>query len=397
MTQKNRKSSIVNLGILVGCVGLNTFGSRSLAMPVVQQSTQAQNSINIERTYQEVQVNNQQNSLNQELTVSLTNNQSLPLQKGMPYSEARQLLLQQGWRPNLQGEPPNLRSLAVRELYNLGYVEVEDCAGTGEGPCRFQFINNNEDQLVVVTTPRGNPRLNPNLGPFVRNWWIEKKTDTNQKNTPFNQNKELATITKEQSLLKIAELPEIVAWRNYIKEQSQGKNRAVLRLQSEMPQTISGREYWFAGFYESQPTHDHLWQAFLIRLDGKEILVNHLEGKYLNLETWRKQENPMARVRNLKAPLASEKLPFIGTRRFNFLGGSGTGQSITIKADGSTVVQLHGTMSSSVLYKGQFSNPIILDDGRGLLLRGNKVHQVSSDGQIVKSCLGKETCEAELY
>jgi hypothetical protein len=392
MTQKNRKSSIVNLGILVGFVGLSTFGSRSLAMPVVQQSTQAQNSINIERTRQEVQVN--KNSANAA--------ESLPLQKGMPYKEARRLLLQQGWQPNLQGDPPNLRSLAVRGLYDLGYVEIEDCSGTGEGPCRFQFINDNGDLLFVVTTPLGNPNLSPNLGPFVRNWWIENKAGTNQLSTSsFNQIKESqsesVSITKEQSVFKIAELSEIVAWRKFIKEQSEGKTRAVLRLQSEMPQTRSGRKYWSVGFYESQATHDHLWQSFLVRLDGKEILVEDIEGKYLALETWRKQENPMARVGSLKAPLAQEKLPFVGTRRFNFLGGSGTGQSITIKADGSTVVELHGTMSSSVLYRGQFSNPIILNDGRGLLLRGNKVQMVSSDGQIVQSCNGKETCEAELY
>lgn len=345
MTQKNRKSSIVNLGILVGFVGLSTFGSRSLAMPVVQQPTQAQNSINIEPTSQEVQVNKN----------SAKANESLPLQKGMSYREARQLLLQQGWQPNLQGDPPNLRSLAVRGLYDLGYVEIEDCSGTGEGPCRFQFINDNGDLLFVVTTPLGNPNLSLNLGPFVRNWWIEKKTDTTQKNTSLNQ---------------------ITEGRYWLGATDQGLE-------------VRGNQYRYdteAGAQQWQPISELKYIKNGVVFDGKT---------YWCLSTLARQN--LVPVCSANGWAKQEILPFIGTRRFNFLGGSGTGQSITIKADGSTVVELHGTMSRSVLYSGQFSNPIILNDGKGLLLRGNKVYMVSSDGQIVKSCLGKETCEAELY
>ncbi|MFB2772157.1 hypothetical protein ACE1AT_23155 [Pelatocladus sp. BLCC-F211] len=93
------------------------------------------------------------------------------------------------------------------------------------------------------------------------------------------------------------------------------------------------------------------------------------------------------------------KLPFIGTRFFNFLGGNGTGQSIAIATDGTTIVKLNGTVSSSVLYRGKFSNPIILQDGSGLglLLKDDKIYSLSADGQIAKGCRGEGTvCESSV-
>lgn len=284
---------------------------------------------------------------NKSSTTQITDavSEALPLQQGMPYKQARQLLLRQGWRPNLQNDPPNLRSLAVRKLYDLGYVEIEDCAGTGEGPCRFQFINDDGDQLFVVTTPGENP----NPDPFVRNWWVEKKISS------FNQ------ITEGRYWLGATDQALEVKGKQY-------------RYDSE------------AGVQQWQPISELKYIKNGVVFDGKT---------YWCLSTLAPQNGVTSC--SAKGWTTPEKLPFVGTRRFNFLGGSGTGQSITINADGSTVIQLHGTMNTSVLYKGQFSNPIILDDGRGLLFRGNKVHQVSSDGQIVKSCNGQEICEAELY
>ncbi len=53
-------------------------------------------------------------------------------------------------------------------------------------------------------------------------------------------------------------------------------------------------------------------------------------------------------------PAKQSNLPFVGRRAFNFLGGSGTGYSITIESNGNTIIQLHGTMSSSTVYQGPF-------------------------------------------
>jgi hypothetical protein len=77
----------------------------------------------------------------------------------------------------------------------------------------------------------------------------------------------------------------------------------------------------------------------------------------------------------------SEKLPFIGTRFFNFDGGSGTGRSLTIQADGIAIVKLHGTTDTSVEYSGKFSNPITQNGGR-LLLKDEKIYRLSTNGEI---------------
>ncbi|HIK33137.1 MAG TPA: hypothetical protein IGS17_17030 [Oscillatoriales cyanobacterium M59_W2019_021] len=196
--------------------------------------------------------------------ISQSNREVENLQEGMLYEEARELLIQQGWQPNLQGEPPNLTDVSVGNLFGLGYEEIKDCSGTGEAPCRFEFINERGELLVVVAIPQRSPNW------FVRNWWIEQ------------------------------------------------------------------------------------WQG----------------------------------------PV----LPFIGTRAFNFLGGTGTGHTITIAEDGRTTIEIHGTAGSTVIYQGAFSNPLSVESGLGLLLKDDKIYQLSPDGEIATDCKGEGTiCEAELY
>ena len=108
--------------------------------------------------------------------------EGVPIKKGIPYKEARQILIQKGWQPNLQDTPRNLRDRFVKELFDLGYEEIKDCSGTGEGPCRFEFINKKGEVLVVVATTMGSK----NAERFVRNWWIEKKTDSDQQKSSSN-------------------------------------------------------------------------------------------------------------------------------------------------------------------------------------------------------------------
>jgi hypothetical protein len=205
------------------------------------------------------------------------------------------------------------------------------------------------------------------------------------------------SMTADQAIATIAELPEIIAWKAYIKEKTDGKVRAALIINPETPTMKDGQQYWAVSFYESQSTHSHRWQSFLVRLDGQEILVDDIEGKYRHLETWRQQDQPMARVGQPNIESAPDKLPFVGTKRFNFLGGSGTGQSITIAADGQTIIKLHGTMDTIVQYSGAFTNPIVVENGYGLLFQDNKVYRTAPDGQIIKSCDGQATCETPLY
>jgi hypothetical protein len=91
------------------------------------------------------------------------------LAEKMPYAEARQKLIDQGWMPHVKGTPPNLRDKTVKALFKQGYKEVKDCSGTGLGPCRFEFTNQAGEMLVVSTISQGQP------GPdrFVWRWFIE--------------------------------------------------------------------------------------------------------------------------------------------------------------------------------------------------------------------------------
>ena len=94
---------------------------------------------------------------------------------------------------------------------------------------------------------------------------------------------------------------------------------------------------------------------------------------------------------------ATDKPPFVGEKSFNFMGGSGTGQSITIKKNGETTIILHGTSDSAVLYKGKFSNPIVAKDGSGWLFKDNKIYQ-TTNGKVDTDCMGDgQPCESDLY
>jgi hypothetical protein len=94
---------------------------------------------------------------------------------------------------------------------------------------------------------------------------------------------------------------------------------------------------------------------------------------------------------------AQQRLPFIGTRYFNFMGGSGTGQSITIEKDGTFTMKFYGKVKTSVTNRGKFSNPLILDDGSKYLLKDNKIYSITPNGQIRKGCRGEGIlCESTL-
>lgn len=82
----------------------------------------------------------------------------------------------------------------------------------------------------------------------------------------------------------------------------------------------------------------------------------------------------------------NSKLPFIGTKEFNFMGGSATNQSITIKKDGSTTILFHGMSGNVVEYKGKFKNPLPLrnDDGTTYYyeIKGNKILQLDENKKL---------------
>jgi hypothetical protein len=211
------------------------------------------------------------------------------------------------------------------------------------------------------------------------------------------------SITREQAIAQVAKLPEIDAWQEYVNQRTAGKVLTSLIVNPETPKTYAGQEYWSVSFYESQATHDSRWQTFLVRVDGQEILVDDIEGNYRSLETRRRDDKPMERVNPPKSATSPQtaspqsNLPFIGTKYFNFLNGSGTGQSITIDPDGTTTVKTHGTMNTSVSYSGPFTNPIIFKDGDGVRLEGDTIYSLRTDGEMAQGCIrADEPCKSTL-
>lgn len=102
-------------------------------------------------------------------------------------------------------------------------------------------------------------------------------------------------------------------------------------------------------------------------------------------------------VQSLKATIAPGELPFIGTRFFNFMGGTGTVESIEIQADGTTQVGLIGLYDSQELYSGPFTNPIQLNDGRSLRIKGDQIFQLLADDATANRCRIEQTpCSAVL-
>jgi hypothetical protein len=212
-----------------------------------------------------------------------------------------------------------------------------------------------------------------------------------------------ASITREQAIDRVAKLPEIAAWRAYVTAQSSGTVSTTLSVNAETPETFVDQEYWSVSFHENQPRHRHRWQSFLVRLDGQEILVDGPDGKYRSLDTWRRDDKPMARVNPPKSAASPQTaapqtaLPFVGTKYFNFLNGSGTGQSITIAPDGTTTVKTHGTMNTSISYSGPFTNPILFKDGDGVRLEGDTIYSLRTDGEMAQGCIrADEPCKSTL-
>jgi hypothetical protein len=175
--------SAIATTILTGSIGLTIIGCSSPGVSLTEpRSTPAQSSAKIDADSGEKNsASDRGNAKNTEkgtekfqvaLATAASKSQDLPLQKGMTYEEARQIILGQSWKPNPNVET-NLRSPVVKAIFDRGYIEINDCAGTGEAPCRYEFVNRDGDLLYVVTA--GSDRL-------LKTWWIEKRSDVSQQN-----------------------------------------------------------------------------------------------------------------------------------------------------------------------------------------------------------------------
>lgn len=92
--------------------------------------------------------------------------QNVPLRVDMNYTQARKVLLDNGWQPFIptgalrlacDGKSPCEyrfadRAIALRKQFrNRGWYETVHCFGTGAGLCYHQFYDINGRGLVVVT------------------------------------------------------------------------------------------------------------------------------------------------------------------------------------------------------------------------------------------------------
>ncbi|MCT7956977.1 hypothetical protein [Laspinema palackyanum] len=94
------------------------------------------------------------------------------LRQLMPYNEAREFILDEGWQINYRN--PNttevLSSLLERMVNELDYPEFENCSGTGMGFCRASFVNAYGERLIVVT-------VHNQEEPTLFRWWIEEEPE----------------------------------------------------------------------------------------------------------------------------------------------------------------------------------------------------------------------------
>jgi hypothetical protein len=106
-----------------------------------------------------------------------------------------------------------------------------------------------------------------------------------------------AGISVDDAMNLVFNLPEAKAWAAHIERASHGRSRAAVTVYGAAPQTINGRQYWPVEFFEDHPERYYRWQTFLVRIDGKEILVEDVSGEALSLKTWRQRDKPMERAR----------------------------------------------------------------------------------------------------
>ncbi|MEL6879481.1 MAG: hypothetical protein AAFP09_03075 [Cyanobacteria bacterium J06607_10] len=69
---------------------------------------------------------------------------------GMPYSEARSLIIGSNWQPRTDPPVDDTYDGAIRNMKALGFEETRSCAGTGLGLCNMEFVEQ-EDALLTIT------------------------------------------------------------------------------------------------------------------------------------------------------------------------------------------------------------------------------------------------------
>jgi hypothetical protein len=101
-------------------------------------------------------------------------NKRLNLKEGMPYSKAREIIMNAQWQGKNQ-KAQNISEFGeVKRIYfDNGWREIQDCAGTGTAPCRFEFSNSKNETLAVITQGECVKTKNIACEKYVASWSIE--------------------------------------------------------------------------------------------------------------------------------------------------------------------------------------------------------------------------------
>jgi hypothetical protein len=79
----------------------------------------------------------------------------IELRFDMDYDDARALLIRDGWQPYIRhwnhGSSPDVRYGNGPVFWDRGYHELAYCSGMGHAFCRFEFVDANQNKLVVIT------------------------------------------------------------------------------------------------------------------------------------------------------------------------------------------------------------------------------------------------------
>ncbi|MBL0202349.1 MAG: hypothetical protein IPP81_19990 [Chitinophagaceae bacterium] len=132
-----------------------------------------------------------------------------------------------------------------------------------------------------------------------------------------------------------------------------------------------------------------------LELKEKELALLEKELSLKYKDTVTLQNNPVDTVTLTPNMILEDKieLPFIGTKYFNFMGGSGTGQSITITKDGTVILKSHGAPEAetepSVNFKGKYSKLIKVNKNEIYKIEGDKIYMVNAKGVVEKGCEGE--------
>ncbi|MBL0202342.1 MAG: hypothetical protein IPP81_19955 [Chitinophagaceae bacterium] len=132
-----------------------------------------------------------------------------------------------------------------------------------------------------------------------------------------------------------------------------------------------------------------------LELKERELALKEkeLSLKYKDTVTSKSFSGDTVSLNPKVAPEEKIELPFLGTKYFNFMGGSGTGQSITITKDGTVILKSYGAPEAgtdpSINYKGKYAKIIKVNKDEIYKIEGNKIYMVNAKGVVEKGCEGE--------